>query len=54
MVRRLLSISCVAAVLGATIGVPVSAQTNGAATSTFQVPKATYTPPKTPWGDPDL
>ena len=25
-----------------------------AATTTFKVPASTYTPPKTPWGDPDL
>ena len=38
----------------ALIGVPVAGQAPGATTSTFTVPKSTHTPPKLPWGDPDL
>ena len=37
----------------ASSGGTVAGQTPSAA-STFKVPQATYTPPKTPWGDPDL
>lgn len=34
-------------------GVYTADQAQGT-TTTFQVPKSTYAPPKTPWGDPDL
>ena len=32
----------------------VSAGQGPSDTTTFKVPASTYTPPKTPWGDPDL
>jgi hypothetical protein len=35
------------------VGVAAAGQASSA-TTTFKVPAATYTPPKTPWGDPDL
>jgi hypothetical protein len=43
-------VACISIWLGATVS---AGQAPGGAT-TFTVPAATYTPPKTPWGDPDL
>jgi hypothetical protein len=57
MLRRLLVFAWPLA-LGAAAawitGVPLAAQASAPATSTFQIPASTYTPPKTPWGDPDI
>ena len=54
--RSVISLGLLAAVIPtvALIGVPVAGQAPGATTSTFAVPKSPYTPPKLPWGDPDL
>jgi hypothetical protein len=56
MTYRSLISSCLAATALAALassGGTVAGQTPSAA-STFKVPQGTYTPPKTPWGDPDL
>ena len=37
-----------------TVGVAGQAPAPASQSSTFKVPAATYSPPKTPWGDPDL
>lgn len=48
---RLLAIAVAIASAGS---VAVAGQTPSPAAATFVIPKSTYTPPKTPWGDPDL
>ncbi len=41
-------------VLGLSIGLAARASAGQAPDAAFTVPASTYTPPKTPWGDPDL
>ena len=56
MSHRSLSSAGPLAVVIATVwlaGVPAAGQAPSA-TATFSIPRSTYTPPKTPWGDPDL
>ena len=54
--RSLMAAGSLAVVVGMTVlaGVRVAGQSPTATPGAFKVPAATYTPPRTPWGDPDL
>ena len=54
MAGRMLRILGGFAVVVVAAAVPAAAQTNGGSASTFQIPASTYSPPRTPWGDPDI